>query len=146
MIPKQLLNRAALRHLPFCRWTRWADRNTITRTDAPGVYILGRFHESPPSKVNPLDRRVIYIGETAQQNLHGRWRQFERSAFQGNFGHSGGRTYRDRVAKTPRYLYVSALPVTIDDPAASAYIRAVERLLIWAHVERYNAFPICNKK
>ena len=132
--------------LRLSRWTPWADRNDITRSDAPGVYLLGRFRGPPPARVTALDEHVVYIGETVQRKLRQRWRQFNRSAFEGTFGHSGGATYRACVAKTPRHLYVAALPVTIAEPAASSYIRAVERLLIWAHVERYDRFPICNRK
>ena len=146
MAPRNLQSDPALRRLPFSRWTTWVQRHEIDLADAPGVYLLGRFDRPPPPEVNPLDQRVLYIGETAQQSLRRRWYQFERSAFQGKSGHSGGRTYRRHVAKSPRRLYVSALPVTIEDPAASAYIRAVERLLIWAHVARYDTFPRCNRK
>lgn len=79
-----------------------------------------------------------------------RWYQFARSAFERKSGHSGGwsfsREFFDRQKTEPSWLYVAALPVLLDEPRRSAWIRHVERQLIWEYVERFERLPVCNSK
>ena len=94
---------------------------------------------------------VIYIGETCDQNLAQRWYQFNRSAFEQKPGHSGGWTFSglycdNRIVEPVGWLYVAALPMTLQEPHSSAYIRFVERWLIWEYVQKFNALPACNSK
>jgi len=144
---------STVKDLVFQAWTPWADRHSVHDCERPGVYLLGRFDEEPPAPpvtVDPLDARVIYIGETCGQ-LRKRWRQFHRAAFEQKHGHSGGMTFAEqfcdnRIGAACPWLYVAALPVCMDEPHASAYIRFVERSLIWEHVQRHGRLPVCNRK
>ena len=134
----------------FERWVPWAKRNDTTDSGKAGVYLLGRFEASPPEVVEPLSESVIYIGETCDQTLGKRWYQFNRSAFE-KAGHSGGWTFSARycencVVEPVGWLYVAPLPVTIDEPHRSAFIRYVERRLIWEYVQKFNTLPPCNSK
>lgn len=135
----------------FRSWTPWAARNDIKDCDQPGVYLLARFDSTPPREVEPICGSVIYIGETCDQSLARRWRQFNRSAFEHRLGHSGGWTFSQRycnssIADPVSWLYVAALAVMLDEPQRSAYIRFVERWLIWEYVQRFGALPACNSK
>jgi len=100
--------------IEFGSWVEWKDRNSIRNSEEPGVYALTKFRTAPPSRVDVLDRHIIYFGETCSQNLQQRWKQFDNTAFHDKEEHSGGQTYR---AKYPRdygsNLYVSALPVPL---------------------------------
>jgi len=138
----------------FTPWTPWPQRKSIVpRADRqrPGVYALGRFDEGPPPTVDLLAPSILYFGETCDQWLIDRWNQFNRSAFSQKPGHSGGCTFAecfmdDQPGDPPPWLYVSVLPVALESPQAAAYIRYVERRLIWEYVQRHGRFPACNKK
>ncbi len=132
--------------LSFTAWAPWAQRGGLAGVDRPGVYLLARFRSEPPPKADPLDASVLYIGETVRQRLGKRWYDFARSAFKKKDGHSGGWAYRKRVATTPRALYVAALPVELAEPHLGAYVRMVERSLLWAYVDRHGRLPWCNSK
>ena len=131
--------------ITFSGWTGWGSRREIPDASAPGVYLLGRF-AIVPRRVDPLNANIVYIGETVGQSLIERWRQFDRSAFQEKDGHSGGWTYGDLISKKPHNLFVAAMPVVLDEPERSAFIRFAERSLIWDFVQRHGAFPKCNRK
>jgi hypothetical protein len=95
-----------------------------------------------PAVVDALDDRVIYIGETCDQTLEKRWYQFNRSGFEQKAGHSGGWTFASQYCNNQinmpcPWLYVAALPVLTEEPHRSAYIRMIERRLIWEHVQRF---------
>lgn len=128
----------------FTPWLPWRDRRKIGDDHYPGVYILARFR-TPPLAMDVVDRRILYVGETTQRTLAQRLYEFERSAVLGKNGHSGGHTYAT-VFRGTRGLFVSALPVVADEPHLSAFIRATERLVLWAYVERHGAAPWCNRK
>ena len=135
----------------FQRWVPWSERYDIRDSEKAGVYLLGRFAAPPPEGVEPLSESVIYIGETCDQTLAKRWYQFNRSAFEQKPGHSGGWTFSARYCgncpvKPVGWLYVAPLPVTLDEPHRSAFIRHVERRLIWEYVQKFNALPPCNSK
>jgi hypothetical protein len=135
----------------FDNWTPWANRKAIKNCDRPGVYLLGQFPSPPPTSVDPVAENIVYVGETCDQSLLGRWYQFGRSAFERKNGHSGGWTFSDRflascVAEAPPWLYVATLPVFLDEPHQSTYIRFIERWLIWEYVQKFGARPICNSK
>lgn len=131
----------------FTSWIPWADRYSDPGSEFAGVYALARFDAPPPSAADVLDRRVVYIGETCENTLGGRLWQFNRSAFEGKAGHSGGWTYRSRFADRGEQLYVSIFPVEkLEEPYRSAFIRHIERKLLWDYVKRWNQRPECNSK
>lgn len=132
--------------LAFSDWTAWTARSEIDGVNLPGVYLLGRFRSGVPGTVDAIAPEIIYIGETVNRTLTRRWYEFTRSAFEEKQGHSGGWSYRERVGTTPRWLHVAALPVNLEQPELGAYIRAVERALIWAYVDRHARMPVCNSK
>ncbi len=125
--------------LEFQPWTRWSDRLSLADD------LLARFQQ-PPRTVDPRDDAIVYIGETVSQALSSRWYQFNRSAFEEKSGHSGGHTYRHVCGGQGRNLFVAALPVHRPEPHAGAYIRYVERLLIWEYCRRHGDLPCCNRK
>jgi len=137
--------------LTFEPWLHWDNRAETPNHDRPGVYVLARFDETPCTEVDPTAAEIIYIGETCSQTLADRWYQFGRSAFQQKSGHSGGWTFAatycdNRVMPPPAWLYVAALPVALDEPHASAFIRYAERRLIWEFVQRHGIMTPCNSK
>lgn len=115
--------------------------------DLPGVYMLARFLRRPSLGRPALSKKIIYIGETCKTLKH-RLYNFNRSAFQKKFGHSGGNTF-SKIAKAqrdPANLYISVMPVDLPPVQSEAYIRYSERALLWAYVQKYSAMPICNRK
>lgn len=135
----------------FKPWTPWPKREAAAGIGYPGVYALARFDDGPPPVVDLLDPNIVYFGETCDQLLTGRWYQFNRSAFMQKAGHSGGwnfaACFMDNLAgDPPPWLYVAAYPVDLKPPHCAAYIRHVERWLIWEYVQRHGRLPACNKK
>ena len=117
----------------FMPWTSWVTRYDIKDCERPGVYLLGKFDSQPPAEVDSISAPVIYIGETCDQNLAQRWYQFNRSAFEQKPGHSGGWTFSglycdNRIVEPVGWLYVAALPMTLQEPHSSAYIRFVRAM------------------
>jgi len=136
-----------LPEIRFGSWVRWTETNSIKDSDKSGVYMLSKFTTTPLGSANPLDKSVIYFGETCNQSLRGRWRQFDDSAFQRKRGHSGGRNYRDRFNDDGADLYVAAMPVKLEDePPRSQFIRFTERKLILDYVVKWKRLPECNLK
>lgn len=134
----------------FSEWMRWQEYPSHPDSKHPGVYLLGRFDSFPPT-LSCFDENIIYIGETVNQTLKERLYQFGRSAFRRTLGHSGGRTFSDKLLggvgqDAPSWLYVALFPVTLTEPCLSAYIRFAERKLIWDYVQTWNALPQCNMK
>src|SRR5208283_3067822 len=104
----------------------------------------GHFKSSPPKRVDPNARRVVYIGETCR-SLRQRWQQFQISASSGRDAHAGGSTYHDKFGRVRHNLYVTAFAPDLNKQLRSAYIRYFERKLIWDHVQRWGKRPKCNK-
>lgn len=135
-----------IQQIEFSPWYGWNERNEITDSQRPGVYLLIKYSEHKPGKVNPLDQNIIYIGETCS-SLRKRWYQFKRSAFDNKRAHSGGSNYREIYHDNGENLYVAAFPVSCSsDTLTSSYIRYLERKLIFNYVQKYKQLPKCNKK
>jgi hypothetical protein len=131
----------------FTNWIRWSERTSMEGIHNPGVYLLVHFDSAPSGKAKPLAKKIIYIGETCNNSLKGRWNQFNRSAFQGKDGHSGGITYRQVFGDKGSKLYIAALPVDkMDGMLRSLFIRYIERKLIWEFAQKWGTAPKCNKK
>jgi hypothetical protein len=136
--------------MTFTAWEKWKKpwrkRGALECYTRPGVYVLAIFRQSVPQKLRLNAREVIYIGETTPNTLLGRWRRFQR-ALDGKFGHSGGKTCRKQLGpKVIRHLYVSTFAPQLKEPHRSAYIRHLERKLIWEYVQRWGRGPKCNSK
>jgi len=133
--------------IKFSHWTRWAKRTSLKGICSPGVYILAHFDVASAGRASPQAEQIVYIGETCNNSLRGRWRQFNRSAFEGKSGHSGGRTYRQVFGGQGDNLYVTAFPVEgLDEEIRSLFIRYVERKLIWEFAQKWGTAPKCNRK
>jgi hypothetical protein len=78
----------------FVAWQLFRDRQAVPRS--PGVYLFALLNSPPTSLPDPLDREVIYVGTTDDQDLRVRLQQFEDTALGGQ-GHSGGWSYRVEV-------------------------------------------------
>lgn len=109
--------------------------------------MLAHFDEVPADAAKPCDQHIVYIGETCGSMLRKRWRQFNRAAFDGLFGHSGGITYRRVFNDQGTALYVAAFPIiNVGEPHHSNFIQYAERKLLWQFVQRWNVAPQCNSK
>jgi hypothetical protein len=131
----------------FSSWVSWSGRESLNLSE-PGIYILGYFEVEKTSYKPTLSDSLLYIGETCGQALRNRLNQFERSAFSGKSGHSGGRTFfkEFNVTSAPYWLYLSVHSVSKKEPYKSAYIRHIERALIWQYVHIHKKLPKCNRK
>jgi len=119
----------------FSPWIPWNARSNIPKADFPGVYLLAQFNSLPSStNANPLDPHIVYIGETCNNSLRGRLEQFNRSAFKGKSGHSGGHSYAEKFNRDFKSdgvnLYVAAFAVSLPAHIQHLFIRWVERHLI----------------
>lgn len=139
----------------FTEWTPWSARKTIKAEfqNAPGVYLLGRFNEDVPVGKPQLSHHIVYIGETCDRVLSTRLSEFGRSAFKNKLAHSGGSAFHDKYKAEiieevpPTWLYLSVLGVSEGTKFRSdAYIRHVERALLWGYVDRHHTWPECNSK
>ena len=97
-----------------------------------------------------MSDNIVYIGETTKQELSTRLWQFARSAFSQKIGHSGGWTYskqflgEQKIDEVPVNLYVSVLSVDREEKESKAYIKYIERLLIWEYFKEHGDYPPCN--
>jgi len=132
----------------FGDWFPWNSRSQVPGAERPGVYILAHFSPGsiPQGPADPFAEDIVYIGETCDQTLGKRWYQFNRSAFEKKGGHSGGWTYQGVCAELGGDLYVAACPVWLPEPQQSAYIRYLERHLLWVWIQRHGRSPGCNSK
>jgi len=139
--------RAMEQRVLFVEWAKWAERTSLDDIDSPGVYLLAHFKNPPDGAADPSDHRIIYIGETCDNALRGRWRQFHRSAFQGKSGHSGGETYRETFGDRGDQLYVAAFAINdLDEDVCHIFIRYLERKLLWEFALKWGSAPACNRK
>lgn len=129
----------------FHRWVNMTSRGDIQGKNFPGVYMIAK-SKSEPSDYRANNGSIIYIGETTGQTLGDRIRQFSVSAYAEKPGHSGGNTFRTRLATdTPeKMLWVSVCPVDMGEAYTSAFIKYLERRLIWEYVSAYGERPECN--
>ncbi|MBI5561001.1 MAG: hypothetical protein HY883_06985 [Deltaproteobacteria bacterium] len=134
--------------LRFTQWQRWDGRNSLEGNDLPGVYLLAHFSKVQSGRAKRLCGEIVYIGETCANTLKGRWQQFERSAFKGKGGHSGGWTYRQKIKGKKNILYVAYFPVDcrLNEEVRPIYIRHIERRLIWDFTRKWGKPPRCNTK
>ena len=133
--------------IKFSKWVKWSERNNIKNSDHPGVYLLAKFKLPPKGRASPLNEKIIYIGETCNNTLKGRWYQFNRSAHYNKEGHSGGFTYYKKYKGNVNDLFVAALPIiNIENNLRHLFIRYIERKLILKYAIRYSKQPECNKK
>ena len=133
--------------IKFSKWVKWPERKSIKNSDYPGVYLLAKFKRIPAGRVNPLNKSIVYIGETCNNTLKGRWYQFHCSAHYNKEGHSGGFTYFKKYRGNVDDLFVAALPVVnIKDNLRHLLIRYIERKLILEYAIKHRKQPECNKK
>jgi len=104
----------------FAPWVRWADKSRLPDKSKSGVYIIGRFENKPPlGPADPLDKGVVYVGESSTGRLQSRWRSFERSV--GSKGkHRGGKRYKEMFGEDLSVAYISTLS---DDRLVKAFLR-----------------------
>ena len=138
-----------MRH-PWTRlsaWIPWEERDILAGAELPGVYLLAHFAGTPRGQADPLAKAIIYIGETCDNSLKGRWYQFNRSAFHGKPGHSGGSTYREQHLRFRRQLHVAAIPIEgLGEAVQPYFIRHLERKLLWQYILKWGRPPACNRK
>jgi hypothetical protein len=132
--------------IQFSSWSIWRDKNNLENIKFPGIYIIAKFKSNLSRKVDLKDKDIIYMGETCS-SLQKRLRQFNRSAFKGARGHSGGSSYRKKYNDKGENLYISIFPVfNISDNIRLLYIRYIERKMILDYALKNSNQPILNKK
>jgi hypothetical protein len=132
------------------KWFPFKEVRNIPDVDKPGVYLLAHFAKNPRASNVSMSDNIIYIGETTKQTINARLDQFAGSAFMQKNGHSGGWTYsriylgEQQVSEVPGNLYVSIFSVDREEKESKAYIKYVERLLIWEYFKVQGDYPLCN--
>jgi hypothetical protein len=135
----------------FEPWVHWDQRCNVKDCHRPGVYLLRQFDGTPPTKVDPLEAPLIYVGET-RRTLVERWTEFHDRVYRdGARKHSGGTTFAglfcgNKEVPVHPWLYVACHPVDKVQPHVSAYIPFLERWIIWEHVQKFGKLPQCNKE
>ena len=148
----------------FSPWFPWAARLTIPDGhgghvhEYGGVYLLAHFVGAPPvGPASMLDDAIVYVGEGG--HLKRRWYDFERSAFHGHNGHSGGhshRTWRGQVGTSWDTLHVAALPIWFESEGSTdaplsltrRFRLHVEQVCLWRLVAHRHgrSLPLLNVK
>lgn len=134
----------------FSEWMKFSEYKTFSDRKLPGVYLLSHFYRKPSGEANPKSGKIIYVGETTKQTIAKRLYQFSQSAFNKKKGHSGGWTYSEKfldskiVKSAPPELHLALLPVDKEDIESAAYIKVVERLIIWEFYQNHGEIPKCN--
>lgn len=133
--------------IKFSSWFKWNDRIKIENINSPGVYLLAKFKRKPGGNAKLDSKHIIYIGETCDNSLRGRWNAFNRAAFRGKAGHSGGLTYYNTYRDSGDDLYVAALAVQdMPDNLRHLFIRFIERKLIYEFALKHGSQPDINRK
>ena len=129
----------------FSSWLPWEACKKNPKLQSPGIYLI-RVSGDPAEKAPHLTPDTIYIGETCSQTVAARLSQFESSALRNVRAHSGGTTFAN--SKIEGEFYFSYFcPAITAEPMLAAYIRYVERALIFGYTERFsNQLPKCNSK
>ena len=132
--------------IKFSDWHFWGDKNNLNNIEYPGIYILAKFKSNISKEVDLNDKNIVYIGETCS-SIKKRLRQFNRSAFKGLGGHSGGMSYRKHFNDKGNDLYVAIFPVVdLADNVKHLFIRYLERKIILDYALKNGSQPILNKK
>lgn len=142
-LPRMHMNTMSLLS-EFTPWMALSDRRSIPR---PGVYIIAQLNKialgQTPSEIHAL----LYVGEACDQTISQRLSQFCRSAFRGLRAHSGGTRFNGVYQEADEHDFAfSVLAPEHQEPSLSAYIRFVERAVIWEYVCQHNCLPPCNGK
>lgn len=137
----------------FSPWLPWRGITGYDFMRRPGVYLFAELTNGTvtPSVVDPA---IVYIGETTKQTLLARFIQFEEAARTGCTNrHFGGEKYFTRTKGElitencrllPDEFYISVMPICLEEPQHSAYIRYTERAALWYFVRANNRYPCCN--
>lgn len=128
----------------FTPWVTLSNRRSIPR---PGVYIIAPLSEIALGKTPSEIHALLYVGEACDQTISQRLSQYCRSAFRGLRAHSGGTRFNGiyQNADEDEYAF-SVLVSEHQEPTLSAYIRFVERAIIWEYVFQHDRLPPCNGK
>ncbi len=132
--------------LKFTHWVSWSERSSLRGMGLPGIYLLGRFSKPPSGKASPIEKRIIYIGETSRSKLGKRLREFHYTAFDGRGDHPGGRLYRRAYHDEGERLFTAIAPVKgLAGTRRAIFLRYVESKLVWDYARRNGTAPRCNR-
>ena len=125
-------------------WTVWAERHDLEGMDAQGLYLIAEWQA--PRQADVLDRRITLIGETQAQRLVDRLDQFDNTAFRNRGGHGPGYRHRDRPgAGLAADVYVSILPIRLDEPWRTLIPPLLEGVLLWNYKSSNGDLPVGNR-
>jgi hypothetical protein len=132
----------------YC-WHNWKEQASDF-CSKDGIYLLARIRgKARPCTADPLDKRIIYIGQTCKQTFRDRLNQFGRSAFNGRAEHAGGVRYREvfgthrdsRVLRIAFWAPRQAFPLRLRE----LYIQYWERKLLFGFAKRRRQPPRLNR-
>ncbi len=99
----------------FSPWVNWVNRNSCAgkgKKDIGGVYLFARFeHEPPPAPADPLEKSVVYIGQSSRRTFKSRWNPFDRALKNPRKAKGRAKRYIDLFGPDPSPPYVATLPV-----------------------------------
>jgi hypothetical protein len=126
------------------RWISWAERHELEGMNAQGLYLVAE--GQAPSRGDVTDRRIILVGETHSQRLVDRLNQFDNTAFRSRGGHGPGYRNRDRLGRAlAGDVYVSILPITLDEPWRTMIPPLLEGVLLWNYKSSNGDLPLDNR-
>lgn len=123
-------------------WTAWQNRAQIAGIDLAGVYLIAESADLGPRDV--FDHRVVCIGYTAGA-LRFRLDEFDSSAFGTGNSHGPALRHHSRGGAVANSLYVSVLPLDLQEPWRSIVPPVLEDLLFWAYKEHNGDLPLDNQ-
>lgn len=132
--------------ITFGSWIPWSVRDTARNGHLPGIYLLAHFNSTPPALVDSSSQEIVYIGETTEGSLIGRWQQFNRAASEGKPGHIGGMLYHEVYGVAYiESLYVAAfVPEGLSREIRALFIRYLAGKLLWDWARKWEEEPACN--
>ncbi len=142
---------ASIKQLGFSRWISLDEFSRLKTGFLPGIYIIGHRVNSM-GRLDRLDKKIVYVGETVSQNLQKRLHQLNR-ALKGNSGHSGGTSLRKlKIPASQLYFSIRSFTLSISgdrkkaEAGRSSLIRYLERKLLFEYVRSNGRYPKCNRK